>query len=131
MFIELMKIRFYGLYDMDCISIIEADDLNGANDYAREVSLRLIQDNDIIYNSLYSEAEDKYEQIFEVRFNNEPEMQEKFTNILQRIIETDVLYEIYELNEDIIVSYSIEEMFEKAERDFEDFVLDFGKSIFI
>ena len=97
--------KFRGLNDMDCISIIEADNLEDANKYAREASFRLIQDNDIIYNSLYSEAEDKYERIFSVRFNDEPEMQEKFANILQKIIKADVLYELYELNEDITISY--------------------------
>ena len=119
--------KFRGLNDMDCISIIEADNLEDANKYAREASFRLIQDNDIIYNSLYSEAEDKYERIFGVRFNDEPEMQEKFANILQKIIKADVLYELYELNEDMTISYSIEEMLEKAKEDFEDFVLDFGR----
>ncbi len=123
--------KFRGLNDMDCISIIEADNLEDANKYAREASFRLIQDNDIIYNSLYSEAEDKYERIFGVRFNDEPEMQEKFANILQKIIKADVLYELYELNEDMTIPYSIEEMLEKAKEDFEDFVLDFGKPIFI
>lgn len=123
--------KFRGLNDMDCISIIEADNLEDANKYAREASFRLIQDNDIIYNSLYSEAEDKYERIFGVRFNDEPEMQEKFANILQKIIKADVLYELYELNEDMTISYSIEEMLGKAKEDFEDFVLDFGKPIFI
>lgn len=119
--------KFRGLNDMDCISIIEADNLEDANKYAREASFRLIQDNDIIYNSLYSEAEDKYERIFGVRFNDEPEMQEKFANILQKIIKADVLYELYELNEDMTISYSIEEMLEKAKEDFEDFVSDFGR----
>lgn len=119
--------KFRGLNDMDCISIIEADNLEDANKYAREASFRLIQNNDIIYNSLYSEAEDKYERIFGVRFNDEPEMQEKFANILQKIIKADVLYELYELNEDMTISYSIEEMLEKAKEDFEDFVLDFGR----
>ena len=119
--------KFRGLNDMDCISIIEADNLEDANKYAREASFRLIQDNDIIYNSLYSEAEDKYERIFGVRFNDEPEMQEKFANILQKIIKADVLYELYELNEDMTIPYSIEEMLEKAKEDFEDFVLDFGR----
>ena len=119
--------KFRGLNDMDCISIIEADNLEDANKYAREASFRLIQDNDIIYNSLYSEAEDKYERVFGVRFNDEPEMQEKFANILQKIIKADVLYELYELNEDMTIPYSIEEMLEKAKEDFEDFVLDFGR----
>lgn len=119
--------KFRGLNDMDCISIIEADNLEDANKYAREASFRLIQDSDIIYNSLYSEAEDKYERIFGVRFNDEPEMQEKFANILQKIIKADVLYELYELNEDMTISYSIEEMLEKAKEDFEDFVSDFGR----
>ena len=119
--------KFRGLNDMDCISIIKVDNLEDANKYAREASFRLIQDNDIIYNSLYSEAEDKYERIFGVRFNDEPEMQEKFANILQKIIKADVLYELYELNEDMTISYSIEEMLEKAKEDFEDFVLDFGR----
>ena len=123
--------KFRGLNDMDCISIVEADNLDDANEYAREASFRLIQDSDIIYNSLYSEAEDKYEQIFGVRFNDEPEMQENFANILQKIIEADILYEAYELNEDMTFSYSIEEMLEEAKEDFEDFVLDFGKPIFI
>lgn len=123
--------KFRGLNDMDCISIIEADNLEDANKYAREASFRLIQDNDIIYNSLYSEAEDKYERIFGVRFNDEPEMQEKFANILQKIIKADVLYELYELNEDMTIPYSIEEMLEKAKEDFEDFVVDFGEPIFI
>ena len=119
--------KFRGLNDMDCISIVEADNLEDANKYAREASFRLIQDNDIIYNSLYSEAEDKYERIFGVRFNDEPEMQEKFANILQKIIKADVLYELYELNEDMTIPYSIEEMLEKAKEDFEDFDLDFGR----
>ena len=119
--------KFRGLNDMDCISIVEADNLDDANEYAREASFRLIQDSDIIYNSLYSEAEDKYEQIFGVRFNDEPEMQKNFANILQKIIEADILYEAYELNEDMTFSYSIEEMLEKAKEDFEDFVLDFGR----
>ena len=119
--------KFRGLNDMDCISIIKVDNLEDANKYAREASFRLIQDNDIIYNSLYSEAEDKYERVFGVRFNDEPEMQEKFANILQKIIKADVLYELYELNEDMTISYSIEEMLEKAKEDFEDFVLDFGR----
>ncbi len=119
--------KFRGLNDMDCISIIEADNLEDANKYAREASFRLIQDNDIIYNSLYSKAEDKYERIFGVRFNDEPEMQEKFANILQKIIKADVLYELYELNKDMTIPYSIEEMLEKAKKDFEDFVLDFGR----
>ena len=119
--------KFRGLNDMDCISIIKVDNLEDANKYAREASFRLIQDNDIIYNSLYSEAEDKYERIFGVRFNDEPEMQEKFANILQKIIKADVLYELYELNEDMTIPYSIEEMLEKAKEDFEDFVLDFGR----
>ena len=119
--------KFRGLNDMDCISIIKVDNLEDANKYAREASFRLIQDSDIIYNSLYSEAEDKYERIFGVRFNDEPEMQEKFANILQKIIKADVLYELYELNEDMTISYSIEEMLEKAKEDFEDFVLDFGR----
>ena len=120
MFIERMKINFV-------ISIVEADNLDDANEYAREASFRLIQDSDIIYNSLYSEAEDKYEQIFGVKFNDEPEMQENFVNILQKIIEADILYEVYELNEDMTIPYSIEEMLEKAKEDFEDFVLDFGR----
>ena len=119
--------KFRGLNDMDCISIIKVDNLEDANKYAREASFRLIQDNDIIYNSLYSEAEDKYERVFGVRFNDEPEMQEKFANILQKIIKADVLYELYELNEDMTIPYSIEEMLEKAKEDFEDFVLDFGR----
>ena len=119
--------KFRGLNDMDCISIVEADNLDDANEYAREASFRLIQDSDIIYNSLYSEAEDKYEQIFGVKFNDEPEMQENFVNILQKIIEADILYEVYELNEDMTIPYSIEEMLEKAKEDFEDFVLDFGR----
>lgn len=123
--------KFRGLNDMDCISIVEADNLDDANEYAREASFRLIQDSDIIYNSLYSEAEDKYERIFGIRFNNEPEMQEKFANILQKIIEADVLYEAYELNDDMTFSYSIEEMLEMAKEDFEDFVIDFGEPIFI
>ena len=123
--------KFRGLNDMDCISIVEADNLDDANEYAREASFRLIQDSDIIYNSLYSEAEDKYEQIFGVRFNDEPEMQKNFANILQKIIEADILYEAYELNEDMTFSYSIEEMLEKAKEDFEDFVIDFGEPIFI
>ena len=123
--------KFRGLNDMDCISIVEANNLDDANEYAREASFRLIQDNDIIYNSLYSEAEDRYERIFGVRFNDEPEMQEKFANILQKIIKADVLYELYELNEDMTILSSIEEMLEKAKEDFEDFVLDFGKPIFI
>ena len=123
--------KFRGLNDMDCISIVEADNLDDANEYAREASSRLIQDSDIIYNSLYSEAEDKYEQIFGVRFNDEPEMQKNFANILQKIIEADILYEAYELNEDMTFSYSIEEMLEKAKEDFEDFVIDFGEPIFI
>ena len=54
-------------------------------------------------------------------------MQEKFANILQKIIKADVLYELYELNEDMTIPYSIEEMLEKAKEDFEDFVLDFGR----
>lgn len=66
--------KFRGLNNMNYIFIIEADNLEDANKYAREASFRLIQDNDIIYNSLYSEAEDKYERIFGVRFNDEPEM---------------------------------------------------------
>lgn len=123
--------KFRGLNDMDCISIVEADNLDDANKYAREASFRLIQDSDIIYNSLYSEAEDKYERIFGIRFNDEPEMQEKFANILQKIIEADVLYEAYELNDDMTFSYSIEEMLEFAKEDFEDFVIDFGEPIFI
>ena len=123
--------KFRGLNDMDCISIVEADNLDDANEYAREASFRLIQNSDIIYNSLYSEAEDKYEQIFGVRFNDEPEMQEKFANILQKIIEADVLYEVYELNDDMTFSYSIEEMLEIAKENFEDFVIDFGEPIFI
>jgi hypothetical protein len=123
--------KFCGLNDMDCISIVEADNLDDANEYAREASFRLIQDSDIIYNSLYSEAEDKYEQIFGVRFNDEPEMQENFANILQKIIEADVLYEVYELNDDMTFSYSIEEMLEIAKEDFEEFVVDFGEPIFI
>ena len=123
--------KFRGLNDMDCISIVEADNLDDANEYAREASFRLIQDSDIIYNSLYSEAEDKYEQIFGVRFNDEPEMQKNFANILQKIIEADILYEVYELNEDMTFFYSIEEMLEKAKEDFEDFVIDFGEPIFI
>ena len=123
--------KFRGLNDMDCISIVEVDNLDDANEYAREASFRLIQDSDIIYNSLYSEAEDKYEQIFGVRFNDEPEMQKNFANILQKIIEADILYEAYELNEDMTFSYSIEEMLEKAKEDFEDFVIDFGEPIFI
>ena len=123
--------KFRGLNDMDCISIVEADNLDDANEYAREASFRLIQDSDIIYNSLYSEAEDKYEQIFGVRFNDEPEMQENFANILQKIIEADILYEVYELNEDMTFFYSIEEMLEEAKEDFEDFVIDFGEPIFI
>ena len=123
--------KFRGLNDMDCISIVEADNLDDANEYAREASFRLIQDSDIIYNSLYSEAEDKYEQIFGVRFNDEPEMQENFANILQKIIEADILYEVYELNDDMTFSYSIEEMLEMAKEDFEDFVIDFGEPIFI
>jgi len=123
--------KFCGLNDMDCISIVEADNLDDANEYAREASFKLIQDNDIIYNSLYSEAEDKYEQIFGVRFNDEPEMQENFANILQKIIEADILYEVYELNDDMTFSYSIEEMLEEAKEDFEDFVVDFGEPIFI
>ena len=123
--------KFRGLNDMDCISIVEADNLDDANEYAREASFRLIQDSDIIYNSLYSEAEDKYEQIFGVRFNDEPEMQKNFANILQKIIEADILYEAYELNEDMTFSYSIEEMLEEAKEDFEDFVIDFGEPIFI
>ena len=123
--------KFRGLNDMDCISIVEADNLDDANEYAREASFRLIQDSDIIYNSLYSEAEDKYEQIFGVRFNDEPEMQENFANILQKIIEADILYEVYKLNDDMTFSYSIEEMLEEAKEDFEDFVVDFGEPIFI
>lgn len=58
-------------------------------------------------------------------------MQEKFANILQKIIEADVLYEAYELNDDMTFSYSIEGMLEFAKEDFEDFVIDFGKPIFI
>ena len=108
--------KFRGLNNMDYISIIEADNLEDANKYAREASFRLIQDNDIIYNSLYSEAEDKYERIFGVRFNDEPEMQEKFANILQKIIKADVLYELYELNEDMTIPYSIEEMLKKQRK---------------
>ena len=123
--------KFCGLNDMDCISIVEADNLDDANEYAREASFRLIQDSDIIYNSLYSEAEDKYEQIFGVRFNDEPEMQENFANILQKIIEADILYEVYELNDDMTYPYSIEEMLEEAKEDFEEFVVDFGEPIFI
>ena len=123
--------KFRGLNDMDCISIVEADNLDDANEYAREASFRLIQDSDIIYNSLYSEAEDKYEQIFGVRFNDEPEMQENFANILQKIIEADILYEVYELNDDMTYPYSIEEMLEEAKEDFEDFVVDYGEPIFI
>ena len=128
--------KFRGLNNMDYISIIEADNLEDANKYAREASFRLIQDNDIIYNSLYSEAEDKYERIFGVRFNDEPEMQEKFANILQKIIKADVLYELYELNEDMTIPYSIEEMLKKQRKilkiSFQILVvLDFGKPIFI
>ena len=58
-------------------------------------------------------------------------MQKNFANILQKIIEADILYEAYELNEDMTFSYSIEEMLEKAKEDFEDFVIDFGEPIFI
>ena len=58
-------------------------------------------------------------------------MQENFANILQKIIEADILYEVYELNDDMTFSYSIEEMLEMAKEDFEDFVIDFGEPIFI
>ena len=124
--------KFRGLNDMDYISIVEADNLDDANEYAREASFRLIQDSNIIYNSLYSEAEDKYEQIFGVRFNDEPEMQEKFANILQKIIEADVLYEAYELNDELIEAceLSIEELQKMAEEDIEEFVADYAMPIF-
>jgi hypothetical protein len=58
-------------------------------------------------------------------------MQENFANILQKIIEADILYEVYELNNDMTFSYSIEEMLEIAKEDFEEFVVDFGEPIFI
>ena len=61
-------------------------------------------------------------------------MNQKFKKNCQyslKIIEANVLYEAYELNKDMTIFYSIEEMLEEAKEDFEDFIINFGEPIFI
>lgn len=103
--------------------------MEDAKDWAKETAYDIIMNDDRIFGDLYNEANDKFEQIMGFPYGSNA-YDERFSNILNKLVSGDIAFEVFELNEDAIQSYSIQELQEMAEEDVEMFIADFAISIF-
>lgn len=123
--------KFCGLYDVETIKVIQADNLEDAQKAAEESSCDLILNTSNVYESLYEEALKKYQSIYKIPYEicEQGYFSDKFSTILRKMIMEDVCTEIFELNSDIINSFSIEELEKMANEDLEDFIANYAISI--
>lgn len=103
--------------------------MEDAKDWAKETAYDIIMNDDRIFGDLYNEANDKFEQIMGFPYGSNT-YDERFSNILNKLISGDIAFEVFELNEDAIQSYSVQELQKMAEEDIEMFIADFAISIF-
>ena len=121
--------KFCGLHNLEKIAVIEAKDKEDAEDCAKEAAYDIIMNNDCIFSDLYNEANDKFEKIMGFEYDSNA-YDERFSNILNKLVSEDVAFKVFELSEDATYSYSIEELQEIAEEDIEEFVADYAAPIF-
>lgn len=103
--------------------------MEDAKDWAKETAYDIIMNDDRIFGDLYNEANDKFEQIMGFPYGSNA-YDERFSNILNKLVSGDIAFEVFELNEDAIQSYSVQELQEMAEEDIESFVADYAMPIF-
>ena len=103
--------------------------MEDAKDWAKEAAYDIIMNDDRIFGDLYNEANDRFEQIMEFPYDSNA-YDERFSNILNKLVSNDIAFEVFEINEDIINNYSIQQLQDMAEEDFENFIADFSISIF-
>ena len=121
--------KFCGLHDLEKIAVIEAKDMEDAEDCAREAAYDIIMNNDCIFGDLYNEANDRFERIMGFAYDSNA-YDEHFSNILNKLVSEDVAFEVFELNEEAVLFCSIEELQKMAEDDIEEFVADYTVPIF-
>ena len=121
--------KFCGLHDLEKIEVIEAKNMEDAKDWAKEAAYDIIMNDDRIFGDLYNEVNDKFEQIMGFPYDSNA-YDERFSNILNKLISNDIAFEVFEINEDVINTYSIQQLQDMAEEDFENFIADFSISIF-
>ena len=121
--------KFCGLHDLEKIEVIEAKNMEDAKDWAKEAAYDIIMNDDRIFGDLYNEVNDKFEQIMGFPYDSNA-YNERFSNILNKLISNDIAFEVFEINEDVINTYSIQQLQDMAEEDFENFIADFSISIF-
>ncbi len=121
--------KFCGLYDLEKIAVIQAKDKEDAEEDAKEAAYDIIMNNDCIFSDIYNEANDKFEKIMGFSYDSNV-YNERFSNILNKLISEDIAFQIFELNEELINNYSIQELQTMAEENFEEFIADFSISIF-
>jgi hypothetical protein len=120
--------KFCGLYDIYAIKVIEADNFKDAEAYANEAAYDLIKNTQKVYDSLYSEAQDIYEHLYNIPLEDENDR--NFANILQKLIKEDVCSEVYKIDLDTIWNKSIEELNQIAQEDLESFVDDYTSTFY-
>ena len=123
--------KFCGLYDIEVIKVIEANNFEDAEEAAKEASYDLIMSSSNVYESLYEEAHEKYQKIYGISYE-EDSFNDKFSAILNKLIADDIYVQVFELDDEQIekLELSIEELQEMAEEDIEDFIADYAMPIF-
>ena len=104
--IHAFENMYEGLHGIESYSVIEAESLKEAEEYAFDCSCDVIED--YIINEFYDDAE--YEDI-----EDEEELQE----YIDECIQEDIAYEVYKVKE---TTESLEELDDKINRDPEDFI---------
>lgn len=117
--------KFCGLYDIEIIKVIQADNFEDAKKAAKESSCSLILNTSNVYESLYAEALEKYQKIYQMPYE-ENYFNDKFSSILKKNILDDVCTEVFELNQDLIQNLSIEKLEEMAKEDLDNFIMNYA-----